>query len=144
MVGGTPRLGVPVKGTGKFIAIGLNYADHAQQANLLIPAEQPMFTQAISCLSGPNDDVMLPKDSSKGDWEVELGVVSGALINELSDTLRNAIWRNSIGVRHAQRIAVECHYWVNLDTDRFGRIIAIEVLRPPKQEFLGERDAMHC
>jgi len=77
VVGGTPRLGVPVKGIGKFIAIGLNYADHAKEANLPIPAEPPMFTKAISCLSGPNDDVMLPKDSLKGDWEVELGIIFG-------------------------------------------------------------------
>src|SRR5258708_955801 len=77
LVGGTPRLGVPVNGIGKFIAIGLNYADHAKEANLPIPAEPPMFTKAISCLSGPNDDVMLPKDSLKGDWEVELGVIFG-------------------------------------------------------------------
>jgi 2,4-diketo-3-deoxy-L-fuconate hydrolase len=77
VVGGTPRLGVPVKGIGKFIAIGLNYADHAKEANLPIPAEPPMFTKAISCLSGPNDDVMLPKDALKGDWEVELGVIFG-------------------------------------------------------------------
>ena len=76
-VGGTPRLGVPVNGIGKFIAIGLNYVDHAKEANLPIPAEPPMFTKAISCLSGPNDDVMLPKDSLKGDWEVELGVIFG-------------------------------------------------------------------
>jgi 2,4-didehydro-3-deoxy-L-rhamnonate hydrolase len=77
LVGGAPRLGVPVKGIGKFIAIGLNYADHAQEANLPIPTEPPMFTKAISCLSGPNDDVMLPKDSLKGDWEVELGIIFG-------------------------------------------------------------------
>jgi 2,4-diketo-3-deoxy-L-fuconate hydrolase len=77
IVDGTPRLGVPVKGIGKFIAIGLNYADHAKEANLPIPAEPPMFTKAISCLSGPNDDVMLPKDSLKSDWEVELGVIIG-------------------------------------------------------------------
>lgn len=77
LVSGAPRLGVPLKGIGKFIAIGLNYADHAKEANLPIPAEPPMFTKAISCLSGPNDDVMLPRDSLKGDWEVELGVVIG-------------------------------------------------------------------
>lgn len=76
-VEGTPRLGVPVKGIGKFIAIGLNYADHAKEAHLPIPTEPPMFTKAISCLSGPNDDVMLPKDSLKSDWEVELGVIIG-------------------------------------------------------------------
>jgi 2,4-diketo-3-deoxy-L-fuconate hydrolase len=77
LVSGSPRLGVPVKGIGKFIAIGLNYADHAKEAGLAIPAEPPMFTKAISCLSGPNDDVMLPRDSLKGDWEVELGVIIG-------------------------------------------------------------------
>jgi 2,4-didehydro-3-deoxy-L-rhamnonate hydrolase len=76
-VSGNPRLGVPIKGIGKFIAIGLNYADHAKEAGLAIPAEPPMFTKAISCLSGPNDDVMLPRDSLKSDWEVELGVVIG-------------------------------------------------------------------
>ncbi len=77
VVSGAPRLGAPVKGIGKFIAIGLNYADHAKEANLPIPHEPPMFTKAISCLSGPNDDVMLPKDSSKSDWEVELGIILG-------------------------------------------------------------------
>jgi 2,4-diketo-3-deoxy-L-fuconate hydrolase len=77
IVDGTPRLGVPVKGIGKFIAIGLNYADHAKEANLPIPAEPPLFTKAISCLSGPDDDVMLPKDSRKSDWEVELGIIIG-------------------------------------------------------------------
>lgn len=77
IVSGSPRLGVPVRGIGKFIAIGLNYADHAKEAGLAIPAEPPMFTKAISCLNGPNDDVMLPRDSLKSDWEVELGVIIG-------------------------------------------------------------------
>jgi 2-keto-4-pentenoate hydratase/2-oxohepta-3-ene-1,7-dioic acid hydratase in catechol pathway len=76
-VAGAPRLGVPVKGIGKFLAIGLNYADHAKEAGLAIPTEPPLFTKAISCLSGPNDDVMLPRDARKGDWEVELGVIIG-------------------------------------------------------------------
>jgi 2,4-diketo-3-deoxy-L-fuconate hydrolase len=76
-VAGSPRAGVPVKGIGKFIAIGLNYADHAREADLPVPKEPPMFTKAISCLSGPNDDVMLPRDARKGDWEVELGVIIG-------------------------------------------------------------------
>jgi 2,4-didehydro-3-deoxy-L-rhamnonate hydrolase len=76
-VTGSPRLGTPVKGIGKFIAIGLNYADHAKEADLPVPKEPPMFTKAISCLSGPNDDVMLPRDARKGDWEVELGVIIG-------------------------------------------------------------------
>jgi 2,4-didehydro-3-deoxy-L-rhamnonate hydrolase len=76
-VAGSPRLGTPVKGIGKFIAIGLNYADHAKEAGLPVPKEPPMFTKAISCLSGPDDDVMLPRDARKGDWEVELGVIIG-------------------------------------------------------------------
>jgi 2,4-diketo-3-deoxy-L-fuconate hydrolase len=85
LVGGSPRLGVPVRGIGKFIAIGLNYADHAKEANFPIPAEPPMFTKAISCLNGPNDDVMLPKDSLKGDWEVELGVILGRTARYVSE-----------------------------------------------------------
>lgn len=84
-VGGNPRLGVPVKGIGKFIAIGLNYADHAEEAKLPIPAEPPMFTKAISCLNGPNDDVMLPKDSLKSDWEVELGIIIGRTARYISE-----------------------------------------------------------
>lgn len=76
-VAGQPRIGVPVKRIGKFIAIGLNYMDHAIEANMPIPAEPILFTKAISCLSGPDDDVMLPKDALKADWEVELGVFIG-------------------------------------------------------------------
>ena len=76
-VTGTPRLGVPIAGTRKFLAIGLNFADHAAESNLPIPTEPVVFTKAVSCLQGPNDDVMLPKDSKKSDWEVELGVVIG-------------------------------------------------------------------
>ncbi|MDP9064599.1 MAG: fumarylacetoacetate hydrolase family protein [Pseudomonadota bacterium] len=76
-VAGSPRIGVPVKNIGKCIAIGLNYADHAEEAGLALPSEPPMFTKATSCLSGPNDDVMLPRDARKGDWEVELGLIVG-------------------------------------------------------------------
>jgi 2,4-diketo-3-deoxy-L-fuconate hydrolase len=85
VVPGAPRLGVPVLKIGKFIAIGLNYADHAKEANLPVPAEPPMFTKAISCLSGPNDDVMLPKDAVKGDWEVELGLIIGRTTRYVSE-----------------------------------------------------------
>lgn len=85
LVGGNPRLGVPVKGIGKFIAIGLNYADHAQEAKLPIPTEPPMFTKAISCLTGPNDEVMLPQGSLKSDWEVELGIIIGRTTRYVSE-----------------------------------------------------------
>jgi 2-keto-4-pentenoate hydratase/2-oxohepta-3-ene-1,7-dioic acid hydratase in catechol pathway len=78
LVPGSPRLGLPLAGTRKFIAIGLNYADHAAESNLPIPSEPVIFTKAVSCLQGPNDPVMLPKDSKKTDWEVELGVVIGS------------------------------------------------------------------
>ncbi|MCC6915042.1 MAG: fumarylacetoacetate hydrolase family protein [Rhodospirillaceae bacterium] len=79
------RLGVPIDGIRKFIAIGLNYADHAAESNLPIPAEPVVFTKAISCLSGPNDDVMLPPDAKKGDWEVELGIVIGKTARHVSE-----------------------------------------------------------
>lgn len=74
---GSPRLGVPFAGTRKLIASGLNYADHAAESNLPIPAEPVVFTKVVSCLQGPNDEVMIPRGSKKTDWEVELGVVIG-------------------------------------------------------------------
>ena len=77
-VTGTPRYGVPVAKVGKFIAIGLNYSDHAKEAGMAIPTEPVVFMKAISCLVGPNDDVVRPKRSTKMDWEVELGIVIGA------------------------------------------------------------------
>ncbi|AWB20421.1 FAA hydrolase family protein [Methylobacterium currus] len=77
VVEGAPRLGTPVADVGKFIAIGLNFADHAAESNLPVPKEPIVFMKAISSLSGPNDAVMLPKDSVKSDWEVELGIVIG-------------------------------------------------------------------
>jgi 2-keto-4-pentenoate hydratase/2-oxohepta-3-ene-1,7-dioic acid hydratase in catechol pathway len=76
-INGSPRLGVPIAGTRKFIAIGLNYRDHAIESNLSIPSEPVIFTKAISCLQGPNDEVRKPRGSTKMDWEVELGVVIG-------------------------------------------------------------------
>ena len=76
-VSGSPRLGVPVSGVGKFIGIGLNFADHAKESGLEPPPEPIFFMKAISCLNGPNDDVMLPRGSEKSDWEVELGVIIG-------------------------------------------------------------------
>ena len=77
LVKGKPRMGCPVANIGKFLAIGLNYADHAAESGMPIPKEPIVFTKAISCIQGPNDDVMLPKGSVKSDWEVELGIVIG-------------------------------------------------------------------
>jgi 2-keto-4-pentenoate hydratase/2-oxohepta-3-ene-1,7-dioic acid hydratase in catechol pathway len=75
VVEGDVRYGVPVKGIGKIVAIGLNYRDHAIESNLPIPAEPMMFMKAVSSLTGPNDFVMLPEGSTHGDWEVELGFI---------------------------------------------------------------------
>jgi 2-keto-4-pentenoate hydratase/2-oxohepta-3-ene-1,7-dioic acid hydratase in catechol pathway len=77
LVNGASRLGVPIAGVGKFVAIGLNYADHAAEANLPLPSEPIVFQKAITSLTGPNDPVVLPKDSTKSDWEVELGIIIG-------------------------------------------------------------------
>lgn len=84
LVRGTQRMGCPVTGIGKFIAIGLNYSDHAKEAGMPIPKEPIVFTKAISCIQGPDDDVMLPKGSVKGDWEVELGVIIGKQARHVS------------------------------------------------------------
>jgi len=77
LVRGKPRMGCPVNGVGKFVAIGLNYADHAAESGVPVPKEPVVFMKATSCIQGPNDPVMLPKGSVKTDWEVELGVVIG-------------------------------------------------------------------
>lgn len=74
-VEGTPRFGSPISRTGHFIAIGLNYADHAKESGLPIPEEPVVFSKAPSCLHGPNDDVVYPKGASKLDWEVELAFI---------------------------------------------------------------------
>ena len=75
LVANNPRLGVPYVGIGKFVAIGLNYSDHAKEAGMPIPPEPIVFLKATTCISGPNDDVIQPKNSDKLDWEVELAIV---------------------------------------------------------------------
>ena len=77
LVKGKKRYGPPISRTGKFIAIGLNYADHAAESNMPIPKEPIVFMKSTTCIQGPDDDVMLPKGSKKTDWEVELGIVIG-------------------------------------------------------------------
>ena len=78
VVEGKPRLGCPISSIGKFLAIGLNYSDHAAETGSPIPKEPIIFSKAISCIQGPDDDVMLPRDSVKTDWEVELAIVIGS------------------------------------------------------------------
>lgn len=77
VVDGSPRLGACVARVGKFICIGLNYADHAAESGLAVPPEPVIFMKAASAVCGPNDDVEIPRGSLKTDWEVELGVVIG-------------------------------------------------------------------
>lgn len=77
LVGGNPRLGACVGQVGKFVCIGLNYADHAAESGLDLPEEPVVFFKATSAICGANDDVEIPRDSVKTDWEVELGVVIG-------------------------------------------------------------------
>jgi 2-keto-4-pentenoate hydratase/2-oxohepta-3-ene-1,7-dioic acid hydratase in catechol pathway len=77
LVRGNPRLGACVGGIGNLIAIGLNYSDHAAETGSPIPKEPIIFNKVTSCISGPNDDTIIPKDSSKLDWEVELAIIIG-------------------------------------------------------------------
>lgn len=85
LVGGTPRIGVPVAGIGKLIGIGLNYSDHAAEAGMEPPAMPIVFMKATSSITGPNDPVFLPRGSEKSDWEVELGVVIGKTAKYVSE-----------------------------------------------------------
>ncbi len=84
-VSGNPRLGAPIATVPKLICIGLNYADHAKESGLPIPAEPVVFMKAISSITGPNDEVKLPKGSRKGDWEVELAFVIGKKAQSVSE-----------------------------------------------------------
>ncbi len=77
LVEGNPRLGACVGATGKFMCIGLNYADHAAEAGLAVPSEPVLFMKATSAICGPNDPIIIPRGSEKTDWEVELGVIIG-------------------------------------------------------------------
>jgi 2,4-diketo-3-deoxy-L-fuconate hydrolase len=85
LVRGKPRFGVPLAQVGKFIAIGLNYSDHAAESGMATPKEPIVFMKATSCLSGPDDPVMLPKGAKKTDWEVELGVVIGSVARYVTE-----------------------------------------------------------
>jgi 2,4-diketo-3-deoxy-L-fuconate hydrolase len=76
-VKGKPRIGACAGGVGKIIAVGLNYHDHAAEAKMKAPTEPVLFMKAVTSLCGPNDDVILPRGATKGDWEVELGIVIG-------------------------------------------------------------------
>ena len=79
------RLGACVGGTRNFVAVGLNYADHAAESGMAVPVEPVLFNKAPNCIVGPNDDVMIPPGSLKTDWEVELAVVIGERAWQVSE-----------------------------------------------------------
>ena len=144
LVEGELRYGVPVNGSRKFIAIGLNFADHAAESNLPIPSEPVVFTKAISCLTGPNDTVIIPRGSEKTDWEVELGIVIGkaasyvdqaealdhvagyVLINDVSErafqTERGGTWDKGKGCDTFGPVGP----WI-LTTDEVGDVQALDM-----------------
>ncbi len=106
-VSGNPRLGPPVTGVGKLLCIGLNYRDHAEETGASIPDEPILFMKSTTSISGPNDDVVLPKGSLKGDWETELGVVIGSrasYVNEAKafDYVAGYCVFNDVSERHFQ------------------------------------------
>jgi 2,4-didehydro-3-deoxy-L-rhamnonate hydrolase len=84
-VRGAPRIGACLGRVGNFIAVGLNYADHAAESGMAVPKEPVLFTKAPSCIVGPNDDVVIPKGSTKTDWEVELAIVIGSRASYVSE-----------------------------------------------------------
>ena len=88
-VDGTPRIRACVGQVGKFICVGLNYSDHAAESNMPVPKEPILFAKATSAICGPNDDVIIPRGSTKTDWEVELGIVIGKEASYVSEA--NAI-----------------------------------------------------
>ena len=85
LVKGSPRLGVPYTGISKFVAIGLNYADHAKESGMAIPAEPILFNKWTTSIAGPNDDIIVPKGSTKLDWEVEIAVIIGTKAKEIEE-----------------------------------------------------------
>jgi 2-keto-4-pentenoate hydratase/2-oxohepta-3-ene-1,7-dioic acid hydratase in catechol pathway len=86
LVGGNPRLGACVGNIGKFMCIGLNYSDHAEESGLPLPEHPILFMKANSAIVGPNDDVVMPRGSTQTDWEVELGVVIGKAAKYVSES----------------------------------------------------------
>ena len=83
---GSPRMGACVSGIGKFICIGLNYSDHAEETGASVPSEPIIFSKATSAVCGPDDDIIIPRNSVKTDWEVELGVVIGKPVKYVEES----------------------------------------------------------
>ena len=85
VVTGNPRMGVPYTGISKYVAIGLNYSDHAAEAGMAVPSEPIIFMKATTCICGPDDDTIQPRNSTKLDWECELAIVIGSKAQYVSE-----------------------------------------------------------
>ncbi len=85
VVTGNPRLGVPYTGISKYVAIGLNYSDHAAEAGMAVPTEPIIFMKATTSICGPNDDTIMPRNATKLDWECELAIVIGSKAQYVSE-----------------------------------------------------------
>ena len=126
VVDGNPRLGACVGGVGKFVCIGLNYSDHAAEAGLQVPSEPVLFMKATSSISGPNDDIEIPRKSVKTDWEVELGVVIGTPAKYIDEkqALAHVAGYCTINDVSEREFQIErCGQWVKgKSADSFGPI----------------------
>jgi len=85
IVTGNPRMGVPYTGISKYVAIGLNYSDHAAEAGMAVPTEPIIFMKATTSICGPNDDTVMPRNATKLDWECELAIVIGTKAQYVSE-----------------------------------------------------------
>jgi 2-keto-4-pentenoate hydratase/2-oxohepta-3-ene-1,7-dioic acid hydratase in catechol pathway len=126
VVEGNPRLGPPIAGTGKFICIGLNYADHAAESGLAVPSEPVVFMKATSAICGANDPIIIPRGSQKTDWEVELAVVIGKPAKYVSeaeamDHVAGYAVANDVSER-AFQIEREGQWTKGKSCDNFGQI----------------------
>ncbi|MGE4610803.1 MAG: fumarylacetoacetate hydrolase family protein [Paracoccaceae bacterium] len=126
VVDGNPRLGSCVSGTGKFICIGLNYSDHAAETGFPVPSEPVIFMKATSAICGPNDPIILPRGSTKTDWEVELGVIIGRHAKYVSeaealDYVAGYCVINDVSERHFQDER-EGQWTKGKSCDNFGQI----------------------
>ena len=121
-VAGTPRLGVPVRGIGKFLGIGLNYHDHSLAHDGTLPQEPVIFTKAVSCLNGPNDDIVLPREPQKPDWEAELGVVIGTTARYVA---RDAALSHVAGYVVVNDVTKEKSFYKEIDSPNGTRARAV-------------------
>jgi 2-keto-4-pentenoate hydratase/2-oxohepta-3-ene-1,7-dioic acid hydratase in catechol pathway len=126
LVPGKPRIGACIANPQKFIAIGLNYSDHAAESGLKVPPEPVVFTKQVSCLSGPNDTVMIPPKSEKSDWEVELGVIIGRKAKNIKekDAMKHVAGYCTINDLSEREFQVERHgQWTKGKSyDTFGPV----------------------